>query len=681
MKKVLAVILSAALIVTLALGAVVFVSADDTFDLVVSSQTVKKGDTTTITISLKNNTKGVCSVRTEVLFPTELKCTKALFNTSGLKTYNEDEEETSMFEKNIAKEGGKVTLNWVSKSENITGDILFATLTFKVDDNATLGDKDITLNYNPKDIFYYSGGSYVDQNLEKTELSSSATNGKITVVDCFHTNTTDHPAVASTCSVAGHAAYTTCNDCGAVVSGSNADLPLDPTNHGETTNHPAVASTCSVAGHAAYTTCNDCGAVVSGSDTPLALDDTKHGETEIRDKADADCTTAGYTGDTYCKDCGNKIATGSDIPALGHTGGTATCVHKAVCTRCQQEYGEVNPSNHGETEIRDKADADCTTAGYTGDTYCKDCGNKIATGSDIPALGHTGGTATCVHKAVCTRCQQEYGEVNPSNHGETEIRDKADADCTTAGYTGDTYCKDCGNKIATGTTIPALGHTLADKYSYDSGAHWKVCTVCQNAIGSESHDFEEKVLEEATTEKEGKKAQVCKVCGYYNEDKVETIPKLIAYEVEQSEGEKEAETAVYDGTNAKAVGFTAKFAKSKLAAVKINGEVVAEENYDVTEVDGETKVVFKDEYLKKLANANYEITLVADDGIATSTITVKNNAAATDTTSSAATDEKTTTGVKSDKTSNDDIFVIIAALMALMGISIFADKLSKKSDR
>ena len=36
------------------------------------------------------------------------------------------------------------------------------------------------------------------------------------------------------------------------------------------------------------------------------------------------------------------------------------------------------------------------------------------------------------------------------------------------GYTGDTYCKSCGARIAKGTVIPATGH------SYVNG----VCTVC-----------------------------------------------------------------------------------------------------------------------------------------------------------------------------------------------------------
>lgn len=49
-------------------------------------------------------------------------------------------------------------------------------------------------------------------------------------------------------------------------------------------------------------------------------------------------------------------------------------------------------------------------------------------------------------------------EKNPSNHtGNTEVINKKEATSTANGYTGDTYCKDCGVKISSGTTIPATG--------------------------------------------------------------------------------------------------------------------------------------------------------------------------------------------------------------------------------
>lgn len=70
---------------------------------------------------------------------------------------------------------------------------------------------------------------------------------------------------------------------------------------------------------------------------------------------------------------------------------------------------------------------------------------------------HMGGTATCVKKAVCTICEQEYGSVDSSKHtGATVEKDRAEATYEKEGYTGDTYCKDCDTKLSTGTVIEKL---------------------------------------------------------------------------------------------------------------------------------------------------------------------------------------------------------------------------------
>ena len=55
---------------------------------------------------------------------------------------------------------------------------------------------------------------------------------EITAVwQCLHQNTHIVAAVASTCTIAGHAEYTVCDDCGEITEGSDEDLPLDQNNH------------------------------------------------------------------------------------------------------------------------------------------------------------------------------------------------------------------------------------------------------------------------------------------------------------------------------------------------------------------------------------------------------------------------------------------------------------------
>ena len=150
--------------------------------------------------------------------------------------------------------------------------------------------------------------------------------------------------------------------------------------------------------------------------------------------------------------------------------------------------------NHANTEVRNAKAATCTETGYTGDTYCTDCGALLTTGTIIPLADHQGGTATCTKKAVCTVCGKEYGTLDANNHVHTEIRGAVAATCTAGGYTGDTYCTDCGVKTKTGTVTSALGHNYTGK-----------------------------VTTEPTTEKEGVRTYTCDRCGH---SYTESIPKL-----------------------------------------------------------------------------------------------------------------------------------------------------------
>lgn len=81
--------------------------------------------------------------------------------------------------------------------------------------------------------------------------------------------------------------------------------------------------------------------------------------------------------------------------------------------------------SHAITAVRGAKDATCTAPGYTGDTYCTVCNEKVKEGEAIPAKGHT-----------------------------EEIRNQLEPTLTTPGYTGDKYCKVCGVLIEQGKEIP-----------------------------------------------------------------------------------------------------------------------------------------------------------------------------------------------------------------------------------
>lgn len=150
--------------------------------------------------------------------------------------------------------------------------------------------------------------------------------------------------------------------------------------------------------------------------------------------------------------------------------------------------------DHLKTELKNAKPATCKETGYTGDTYCVECGELVVSGTVIPLAKHQGGKATCIHQAVCTVCGTSYGDLDSSNHEHTEVRGKVAEGCTTEGYTGDTYCSDCKVKIRTGSVIAAKGH------SYTST-----------------------VTKEATTNEEGVRTYTCKNCGH---SYTESIPKL-----------------------------------------------------------------------------------------------------------------------------------------------------------
>ena len=119
---------------------------------------------------------------------------------------------------------------------------------------------------------------------------------------------------------------------------------------------------------------------------------------------------------------------------------------------------------HADTEIRDAKDATCTAPGYTGDTYCRKCGNKISSGEVIPAKGHT----EVVDQAVA-------------------------ATCTEPGKTEGKHCSVCNEVLVAQTEIPAKGHRWDDgkittaPTCENAGVMTYTCAVC-NATRTEAID-------------------------------------------------------------------------------------------------------------------------------------------------------------------------------------------------
>ncbi|MBQ9804914.1 MAG: hypothetical protein IJW49_00170, partial [Clostridia bacterium] len=150
---------------------------------------------------------------------------------------------------------------------------------------------------------------------------------------------------------------------------------------------------------------------------------------------DGDCTT-----EITCSVCG-EVTTAANAT---HTGGTATCESKAECDVCGMEYGDL--AEH----IPNADDGDCTT-----EITCSVCG-EVTTAANAT---HTGGTATCEHKAECDVCGQEYGDL--AEH----IPNADDGDCTT-----EIMCSVCG-EVTTAANATHTGGTA----TCESKAECDVC--------------------------------------------------------------------------------------------------------------------------------------------------------------------------------------------------------------
>ena len=160
------------------------------------------------------------------------------------------------------------------------------------------------------------------------------------------------------------------------------------------------------------------------------------------------------------------------------------------CTVSSRNTGviEYNECIHPESQyvVKNKTFADCEQGGYTGDTYCGFCNEKIADGKETEPGGHaeavidekTVKEATCTEEGytgdkICPTCKKvlEHGKTTPVNgHTESEeLRKVREASCYLDGYTGETYCTVCGETLEAGDAITKLEHKYEDNVCKNCG--------------------------------------------------------------------------------------------------------------------------------------------------------------------------------------------------------------------
>ena len=221
-------------------------------------------------------------------------------------------------------------------------------------------------------------------------------------------------------------------------------------------------------------------------------------------------------------------ACNTDIEKTAHTGGTATCTAKMVCTVCGEPYGGFDTSNH------------TALSGWASDEthHWKTCS---ACNTDIEKYAHSGGTATCTEAKRCEVCGEPYGEPSPSNH--THLSDwkfdeaghwKTCNDCGAiiekAAHSGGTTtcsakkkCTICGELY--GELDPSNHTALSDWTSNETG-HWKACADCKAAdIDKAIHAYSDWIIDkEPTVAEAGAKCRECSVCHYKETATIHPVP-------------------------------------------------------------------------------------------------------------------------------------------------------------
>lgn len=188
-------------------------------------------------------------------------------------------------------------------------------------------------------------------------------------------------------------------------------------------------------------------------------------------------------GEATCEEKAKCEKCGGEYGELGeHTGGTPTCNQKAVCSDCGKEYGDFDATNHASEEFIYIANNNGTH-------------NKVHKCCNVVAVENekcSGGTATCQSKATCKDCGAEYGDLDMTNHGDEAFSFVDNGDGThskeysvchtkveSEAHSGGTatcqvkaVCSTCGAEYGD------LGAHNYTKVGKDAESHWKECSVC-----------------------------------------------------------------------------------------------------------------------------------------------------------------------------------------------------------
>ncbi len=366
-------------------------------------------------------------------------------------------------------------------------------------------------------------------------------------VKCTHRNVTDYPASESTCQTHGHDAYTVCNDCGKVIRGSNAELPLADHIYIEKVESQYLKSAATCVSKAIYyRSCSVCG--IQGTETFEygEIDTTKHvWENDYTTDKQPTCIEEGSKS-IHCSQCDTTKQT-VIIPALGHSFTNYISNQDATCTKDGTETAKCDRCNERDTRtdehsalghdvsqewIIDK-EPTCIETGSKS-RYCSRCGERVEI-MEVPALGHTFGewitvdSPTCNNKGsekrICSVCQfSETRDVEATGHSwESDYTIDKEPTCIETGSKS-IHCSQC-DAVKDSQVISALGHRYGEwiidqeATCTENGNKHHTCTVCNHkeseVIPARHHYFGEWVTATSPTCIEnGSEKRTCSTCQF-----------------------------------------------------------------------------------------------------------------------------------------------------------------------
>ena len=514
MKKVFSIIL----VLMLLCGMLaVPVSAAGNGSLSMTSASGGRGETVTLSVKLNSN-PGLVTMSIRISYDTnvlELENVSATGLLGGGDGLNTDP-------KNYKSPYNMSWMDYSATSDNTkTGAI--ATFTFKIKDNAPIGDSKVTLTFLD---------SYTSDYAENTFTASS---GKVTVVCKNHdysswtkADDTNHQKECSICGDTQKATHDwsgtvtkepSCKETGektytcSVCTGTKIETLDKTTDHkyGDWVNTSATEHT-----H----TCSVCQGTEAKAHTWDGGKETKPATCKETGVMTYTCTATGC-GATYTE----------DIPVTDkHTFGNLVSVddtyHKDVCSVCKKDITEKHSYDSG----KETKPATCKEPGVM--TYtCSGCQHTKTT--EIPKTeDHKYGAWQNAdgenHKHVCSVCQKEETAVHTWNKGavtqkptckETGVKTYTCTGCS-ATYTED-IPKTEDHKFGAWTKVDAATHSrtcsVCEKvetedhgyktsWSKDKNEHWHACSGCGDKIDVAAHTPGKEATE--------KNPQVCTVCNY-----------------------------------------------------------------------------------------------------------------------------------------------------------------------